>query len=281
MSHNEDCAGGSKDAFDSKSIPEKFIVAGYGPDMADSVGLPAPKLDGPLGQLTKADYESGWARRYGTSNPQVLHVPFYDAMISENSSPFNAVRVLRAVLDDYIPWSVPGKKVWTMADRSGQTRTDMPDHRQILIGGHYENTYDPARVMYNDVLVIYPGMHGTSKLHGYPKRVFHPTCNHSATRMGKYIYIIGGLAQKYDRAGETRFFCLNTDFCTMEKVKTTGDAPGWIHSHSAIAVSTQEIVVEGGKVIDPITLSENDLKGHYVLNVHSGMWMKLKMGTDT
>ena len=41
--------------------------------------------------------------------------------------------------------------------RFGQSKTELPDGRVVLIGGEHEDSYDPDFYIYNDVVVRGPG----------------------------------------------------------------------------------------------------------------------------
>ena len=108
-----------------------------------------------------------------------------------------------------------------------------------------------------------------------------PTDFHSATLIGDYIYIVGGLRYvDMRRSGETWVYRLHTDEMTIERVATEGDAPGWIFRHEAnFDVRTGEIVTHGGKIcVEPNAIEPNI--GVHAFSPKTGRWRKLGTISD-
>ncbi len=223
---------------------------------------------------TLPQFQSGRAPRFGRVNPEKMNVPFWNAMTRSGAIASDA----RDLFD-------PNEKaaagaVWCN-QRFGKSMTFLPDGRIIEIGGEHEDFYDRDFHIYNDVFVH----HGNSQfeIYGYPESVFPPTDFHTATLVGNHIYIIGGLGYPQDRKpGTTPVYRLSTKTLAMEKVKTTGQNPGWIQRHranfKAVAGKPGEIHLEGGHVCmakagrDEEDWIENEAT--FVLDLESLKWKK-------
>lgn len=121
--------------------------------------------------------------------------------------------------------------VWC-ADRYGQSFTYLPDGRVIEIAGEHEDSYDPDFYIYNDVFVHEPG--GRTRIFIYPKAVFPPTDFHSATLVGKWIYIVGSFGYQDDRVGQCiSVYRLNTEDYHIELVETQGSPKFQLYEHDA------------------------------------------------
>lgn len=166
------------------------------------------------------------------------------------------------------------KPVWSH-DRFGMSLTILPDGRFVRIAGEHEDSYDPDFCIYNDVFV-HDGMGGI-EIYGYPTEVFPSTDFHSATLIGECIYILGNLGYP-----ETRVACdylmpvfrLRVGTWEIERVPTSGDAPGWIHKHKA-TTEGNAIRIAGGKVfsVGPDGKSGiNDNASEWLLDLGSFAW---------
>jgi hypothetical protein len=162
-------------------------------------------------------------------------------------------------------------------DRFGGSRTTLPDGRIVHIGGEHEDYYDPDFFIYNDVVVIDPD--GSIAITGYARESFPPTDFHSATLVGNTIFIIGCLGHREQRiVGSTPVFRLALDTMTFTPVETTGEAPGWIHRHSAeLSEDASTIVVRGGKVWLGNDRSTQENIDAWSLSVANGRWTRLSM----
>ncbi|KAF2814563.1 uncharacterized protein BDZ99DRAFT_566547 [Mytilinidion resinicola] len=234
------------------------------------VGLPPECSDEVLSTISPQQFLSDRCRRFGTKNPDHLNVPFWDAMIRSGVSAFEAGQYFEqkfAVKRE----SFFSPATWC-AERHGQSIARLPDGRVIQVGGEHEDSYDPDFCIYNDVWEHHSD--GSFVVYSYPEDVFPPTDNHSSTLMGTHVYIIGcqGYGEKR-RYGHTPVFRLDTATFVIEEVEMTGEAPGWIYQHAAVAVSEREICVSGGKVIkSEVDEGENDVE--YILDVSECRWRR-------
>jgi ankyrin repeat protein len=214
------------------------------------------------------DYLRGRYRRFGSSNPELMNVPFWDAMIRSGVNAWSATQHFREHATE------PDKPVWC-ADRYGQSLTFIPDGRIIEVGGEHEDWYDPDFSIYNDVFV-HDGMGGI-QIYSYPKEDFPPTDFHTATLVGEHIYIIGSLG--YDDAreyGTTPVYRLSLNNFHIEEIKTAGDIPGWIYKHRAKLVDDSRIYISGGKICNMVGEKEEhvpNIKG-YVLDLRTLLWVQ-------
>jgi hypothetical protein len=204
-------------------------------------GLP---VEAPL-DTSRAAYLDGKQHRFGTTNPEVMNVPFWHAMIRSRIAAFIA-RHEFAVTDSL------DQPVWCF-QRFGRSLTALPDGRYVEIAGEHEDYYDPDFCIYNDV-VVYHG-DGSFTLYGYPEDVFPPTDFHTATLVGPYIYLIGSLGYTGTRRPEqTPVYRLRWDTWEMEPITTEGTPPGWISTHQAVYdASVHRIMVREGKRIVHVT----------------------------
>ncbi|MFN7290000.1 MAG: ankyrin repeat domain-containing protein, partial [Pirellula sp.] len=219
-------------------------------------------------ECTVDDYRSGCKPRFGDSNPEMMDVPFWKAMIRFGGNTYRAQI-------QFDPNEEMGHPIWCF-DRFGMSFTKLTDGRFVQIAGEHEDYYDPDFCIYNDVIV-----HNTSgrfKIYGYPKELFPPTDFHTATLVDDFIYIIGNLGYaKARRHGETPVYRLNTKTWAMEAVQTVGDNPGWIYKHKCRLEDGYRLVVNGGTIC---TLS-NGKESHdantseYELDLRSLIWARI------
>ncbi|MBS3030685.1 MAG: ankyrin repeat domain-containing protein (plasmid) [Dolichospermum sp. DET50] len=192
-----------------------------------------------LSQLSTQQYFAGKHSRFGTANPELMDISFWQAMICEGCAAYTA----KNIFNDTENWQDPA---WCY-QRFGRTITQLPDGRIVEIAGEHEDYYDPDFCIYNDV-VVYQG-DGNFHIFGYPQDVFPPTDFHSATLVGEYIYIIGNLGYLGTRIyNETPVYRLHIHTFAIEKVETTGDKPGWISRHKAYYQEPDKIYITGGKL---------------------------------
>ncbi len=222
----------------------------------------------PLLQISKDQFDSGRSPRFGATNPEKIVEPFWDAMIRAGVSGYEGAQICN-----------PNNKthpVWC-ANRFGQSLTRFPDGRIVQIGGEHEDSYDEDFCIYNDVFVHHPS--GQIDILGYPAEVFPPTDFHSATLIGKYIYLIGSLGYSGTRRfGQTPVYRLNLDTFCIEQLDPSGHGPGWIFEHRAIHVTANEIRVEGGKIAANDGGNESHLENDqvFVLDTHRLIWCREK-----
>lgn len=218
-------------------------------------------------QLSLEQYLAGRYRRFGQTNPEVMDIEFWKAMIRCGHPAYYA----QAKFPD--PEHLEGP-VWCYY-RFGRTITELPDGRIVEIGGEHEDYYDPDFCIYNDV-VVYQG-DGTFKILGYPQAVFPPTDFHSATLVGDYIYIIGNLGYTEARVEqETPVYRLHCQTFQIEKVETTGDKPGWISRHKASYHEPSQICITGGQVFMRRNGKSEYIENQtdYVLNLTELSWIR-------
>ncbi len=231
----------------TRDVALRLLAAGADPQELTSdarraiLGYP-PDPDENLLNTSAADFVKYRVRRFGAANPEVMNNPFWEGMIRSGLDAYQAAvhiqneRRFEAIFDP----------IWC-AKRFGQSLTFLPDGRIVQIAGEHEDHYDPDFCIYNDVFVHH--LDGSVTLYGYPEAVFPPTDFHTATLIGKHIYVIGSLGYQGTRIyGETPVYRLDTETLQMEAVKTTGDNPGWIYEHQAVLLGAHEIQISGGKV---------------------------------
>lgn len=160
-------------------------------------------------------------------------------------------------------------------DRFGKSETRLPDGRVVHIGGEHEDSYDPNFCIYNDVTTI--SGDGKIAINGYPQSVFPPTDFHTATTVGSTIIVIGNLGYPEHRVvGSTPVFRVAMDSLGIDRVDTIGEAPGWIHEHSAVLVDNASAIVVCGGVIwrgDALSMIENI--DSWSLDIAKARWTRL------
>jgi ankyrin repeat protein len=221
-------------------------------------------------ECTREEYLAAKHRRFGTSNPEVMAIAFWQAMVRSGATAYSA----RDEFGDTVNYQ--DEAVWCF-HRFGKSITELPDGRIIEIGGEHEDSYDTDFCIYNEVFVHHGG--GVFEILGYPTEVFPPTDFHSATLVGEFIYIIGCLGYPEARiSGETPVYRLHCQTLVIEKVETSGQKPGWISRHKAVHQpgdsSEGEIQIWGGKVCMVVDGEEDysDNPGTYVLNLKTLSW---------
>jgi hypothetical protein len=200
--------------------------------------------------------------------PIRLDNPLWHWLVRTRHSGYSANELMHG------PSSFTAGPVWCF-DRFGQSKTTLPDGRVIHIGGEHEDYYDPDFYIYNDVIVI--DGDGSIAINGYSRHVFPPTDFHSATLVGGAIFIVGCLGYPDQRvAGLTPVFRLELDSLIVTIVAASGDAPGWIHRHSAeLAEDGVTIVVRGGELWLGNGRSMQENIDAWSLNTATGSWSRL------
>jgi ankyrin repeat protein len=210
------------------------------------------------------DYRAGRQRRFGTTNPEKMNLPFWKSMIESGSHAYAA----RKKFDD-LNFEQP---VWCF-QRYGKSLNELPDGRFVEIAGEHEDYYDPDFCIFNDVVVH--NVDGTVDIYGYPRDIFPPTDFHTATLSDGYLYLIGNVGYPRERKyGEAQVYRLNVATFVMEKVETFGEKPGWLGHHKAVLRDGFGIYISGGKVctmVDGVEQYECNIKT-YVLNLNSLQW---------
>jgi hypothetical protein len=244
--------------------------------------------------ITRELFEQQRSPRFGTANPELMHVPFWEWMIRGEDQPGtpeegllgrHGMMMRNGVLKSgYGPWRVRDKfevplkrddgPIWTF-DRMGRTENELPDGRVICVGGEHEDFYDPDFCIYNDVVVF--ERDGEFQIYGYPEGVFPPTDFHTATLVGNHLILIGGLRYPKDRyPGTCPVYRLDTTTLAIERLATTGDGPGWLFHHTAEAATTG-VIVRGGELFE--TQDEKQVMKRnveeYRLDTETWAWQRL------
>lgn len=108
----------------------------------------------------------------------------------------------------------------------GTSCTEVAPGVHILIGGEFEDYYDPEFCIYNDVIRVDTNTK-TYTVYGYPKADFPPTDFHAAISIGKDIWVVGSLGYNSSARSEEPIQVLRLDKETMKmtRVETIGDVP--------------------------------------------------------
>ncbi len=224
--------------------PEEF-TARTGIELDDDNALDALAI-------TPGVYAAWRAPRRGTANPERMDNPLWDWLIRTAVSAWSATKRFGG------PASFDAGPAWCF-DRFGCPAVQLPDRRVVFIAGEHEDHYDPDFYIYNDVVVRH--LDGRIEIYGYPEDVFPPTDFHTATLTGEGIVLIGNLGYPAQRqAGVTQVVILEPDTWRIRPVPCTGEAPGWLHNHTAqLAADGQSITVTGG-LVDPATDDDASLR---------------------
>ncbi|MEP4051167.1 MAG: ankyrin repeat domain-containing protein [Litorimonas sp.] len=186
------------------------------------------------------EFDAHKYRKFGRSNPEVTNHSFWLEQIRTHDSGFTAFEKYSPHKRDY---SRPA--TWSFS-RFGQSITELPDGRWLLIAGEHEDSYDPDFCIYNDVVVIDPN--GDEVIYSYPEEVFQPTDFHTSTLVKDTVLIIGNLGYFGKRnEGSTPVYSLDLQTFEISKLQTNGEGPGWISRHDAKKID-RKIVISGGQV---------------------------------
>ncbi len=171
------------------------------------------------------------------------------------------------------PYSKDVGPCWSF-HRYGRTETNLPDGRLVRIGGEYEDWYDPDFYIYNDVIVTDAA--GRTEIFGYSDKVFPPTDFHTANLVDDRIIIIGNLSYPFVRAHKVQVLALDPTSYRMDRFDTTGEAPPWIHNHSAELVENGgAILVRGGLLCGPQWPALIENIDDWRLDIQTGYWERL------
>lgn len=195
----------------------------------------------PDASVTPELYKQWRSPRYGRSNPERMNNPVWEWLIRCRVSAYWANDWFKG------PSAFKVGPGWSFR-RFGQSKTPLPDGRVVLIAGEHEDSYDPDFFIYNDVVVKDPD--GSVEIYGYPREIFSPTDGHSATLVDGRIVLIGSLGYHKERIpGFTPVYSLDLRTFAIGAMSCTGEAPGWLHKHSATYLPAENaIVVSGGLV---------------------------------
>ena len=219
--------------------------------------------------ISTTEYQIGCRPRFGKSNPEVMDIPFWNAMVRAGISAYQA----KAQFNDAKNMA---NATWCFS-RYGISFTELPDGRFVQIGGEHEDFYDPDFCIYNDVFVHEPN--GTFRIMGYPKEVFQPTDFHSATYRNGFIYIVGGLGYNGSRQfGTTPIYRLNCQTFAIEPFESSGERPGWIFEHKAKLIDADTLTVSGGKICSEVNGEEHHEENdeRFSLDLTNGIWIRLE-----
>lgn len=219
-----------------------------------------------LFDATPEDFRAAPTARWGDHNPERMDQPFWLAMIRSGLNAYAGAQLVGGTRGDCPVWC---------AQRFGQSFTLLPDGRVIQIGGEHEDYYDPDFCIYNDVFVHHPD--GRIDIYCYPEEVFPPTDFHTATLSDGSIYVIGGLGyQGSRRFGETPVYAVDICALGIRRIELTGEGPGWISRHRAMAAGPHEIRIWGGKIAAEAGGRENyeDNHGAWILDVVGRHWRR-------
>jgi hypothetical protein len=219
--------------------------------------------------LTPQDFAAWRSPRVVVDNPTRLDNPLWHWLVRTRWSAYQANQRFHG------PSPFGAGPMWCF-DRFGMSATALPDGRVVHIGGEHEDYYDPDFCIYNDVTVI--GADGDIAIHAYPREDFPPTDFHSASLVGGgTVIVIGCLGYADQRTvGETPVYRLALDSMRMSRVATHGEAPGWIHGHTAeLSAAGGEIVVKGGEIWRGERLSMAENIDAWSLRLADGRWTRL------
>jgi hypothetical protein len=184
--------------------------------------------------ITREQFLQLKERRFSQTNPELMENPFWQWMAWTKEIAYAARKQFGFTEGEHV-FDTP---VWCF-NRFGMTETHLPDGRVIYIGGEHEDYYDPDFCIYNDVIVRQPN--GAVEIYGYPFAAFIPTDFHTATLVGKAIYIVGCLGYQEHRrfalqhdSEQTQVYRLDCTTYEITEVTTTGERPGWISRHEAV-----------------------------------------------
>jgi hypothetical protein len=245
-------------------------------------------------EITRELFEQQRRPRFGNSNPEQMHVAFWEWMIrgdeilsTDRKGGLAKMGLLMRdgkLKSSFGPYrardffGVPPNRedgpIWTF-DRMGTTRNGLPDGRVICIGGEHEDSYDPDFCIYNDVVVF--DTDEEIRIYGYPRESFPPTDFHTATCIGDRVVIIGGLGYKNERVvGHTPVYALDLSDFHIEEVETTGEMPGWISKHEAEIEDSGGIRIRGGQIVRDYRGRQLFLRNieDYSLDLKSRAWQR-------
>jgi hypothetical protein len=206
--------------------------------------------------------------RRGKANPEKTDNPLWLGALRNHLSAWT--------LREAAGVAYPSKPVWSWR-RFGRTRTSLPDGRIVSVGGEHEDFYDPDFYVYNDVVVQHPD--GRVAFYLYPTEVFPPTDFHSATLIGDWIWLVGALCYQGARGETIQVMRLDIRDFHIERVATTGEAPGWLSGHRAERLDGTRILVVGGRYFSDISSKPNH--EIFELDIAQGKWRRRPHGDVT
>jgi hypothetical protein len=190
--------------------------------------------------ITQATFATWRSPRFGNANPQPMNNSLWEWLIESRLDAYSANEAFNG------PSSIDAGPMWCF-QRFGQSTTQLPDGRTVLIGGEHEDHYDPDFYIYNDIVIA--AENERPQIWGYPREVFPPTDFHSATLIGERIVVIGNLGYPKDRREcLTQVWLVDCNDWSVSSVESTGNAPGWIHGHQASLQDDSRILINGGRL---------------------------------
>lgn len=222
----------------------------------------------PPPSLSSGEFLAWRSPRRVTGHPTRLDNPLWHWLVRTRWDAYNANNKYSG------PSPFDAGPMWCF-NRFGKSETALPGGSVVHIGGEHEDGYDPDFFIYNDVTVVDAA--GNIAIHGYPAEDFPPTDFHSATLVGRSIFIIGCLGYAEQRvAGTTPVYRLDIDSMRIEKCATSGEPPGWIHSHCAhLADDDVSIAVSGGLRWSGPDAALTENIDAWSLDTSTGQWRRL------
>lgn len=193
-------------------------------------------------------FERGRKHRYGRANPERFDEPVWEWMEREKVFSWDSMQRFGIPCEPDPRAKEPN---WWFS-RLWVSFVDLGDGRCLSIGG-MSDAYGDDALDYNDVREYRRDEPNATfelvAIYGYPRGVFPGVCGATATLVGEYVYVIGGVEEgplwDAQRAG---VFRLHVPTMRMEKVETSGEDPGAIRYHFAeLSTDGGAIVVSGGK----------------------------------
>lgn len=208
--------------------------------------------------------------RFGAANPERVHSPVWEWMVRRGINPYFARKEL-GLPHNYGTREKPNDPDWCF-QRMGAARVALADGRTIWIGGEHEDWYDPDFCIYNDAVV----RRGDAvEIYAYPREVFPPTDFHTATLIGRTIWIIGSLGYPEERGDTTPVFALDTETYAITRVPHRGPCPGWVFHHGAtLQPDGTSIEVRGGdfRTTKDGTERVGTNRNTFVFDTATGLW---------
>lgn len=211
---------------------------------------------------------------FSTQNPTKLTNPYWQTIVHNDLNSYDIEQALGLDISHsfYNTDNPVRAPLWGM-QRMGQSSTLLPDGREILIGGEYEDGYDPQFCIYNDVIVKHPNGH--CDIYGYPKHIFPPTDFHTATLVDDTIWIIGSMGYGDERQySQTQVCQLNTTTYEITKLATV-NSMGWVNDHKAEYQDGQIIISGGRLLVENPDLPMHENYDEWALNLSTLIWTNI------
>lgn len=231
--------------------------------------------------------------RYGNANPEIVQNPLWHEILRkhwgpkdvrrqfeenpESSGGFDAEETARRL---QFPQSSDregaGFQIWAY-NRIRSTRTEISDRQAIRIGGFYKEFGQQDATdfcIYNEVVVENWG--GGHEIYAYPKHVFPPIYDHTATKLGDSILIVGGRGYvDLTQTEEILLYRLDLNSFQIDTVKTKGTIPGHLFRHGAISDGASKLIICGGLRLSDGTGETEANETMYELDTSDWTWRTL------